>query len=156
MKTYTTTSELLKAVIAEECPIYPVSDIYRIIADDQNVHEITLDAINERFQREEEELDFWVGGSINICETEEDLKQVQGCNFEWAEAHNDTWPNVTDLPMSWDICAYCDNNPDNGWALFVLCTNNAGGPSYYIPQRLWKAARLTEHLAKHKEHWGEE
>ena len=156
MKTYATTIELLKAVKAKECPPYPLIDLYKIMVDDQNIEEIILDDLDELFQREEKSIDYWFGGSVNICETEEDLKQVQGCDFEWAEAHNETWPNVTDLPMSWDVCAYCGDNSDNGWALFVLCTNNAGGPSFYIPQHLWKAARLTEHLAKHKEHWGEE
>lgn len=155
MKTYTTTSELLKAVIAEECPIYPVSDIYKIIADDQSIEEVTLADIDELFQHEEEALDYWVGGPVNICETEDDLKKIQGCDFEWAGQHNDTWPNVTDLPMSWDVCAYCANNPETGWFIFVLCNNNAGGPSYYVPQRLWDVARVTEHLAKHKEYWGE-
>ena len=155
MKTYTTTSALLNAVIAEECPIYPLIDIYRIMVDDQSIEKVTLAEIAERFQHEEEELDYWVGGSINICETEEDLKQVEGCDFEWAEAHNNTWPNVTDLPMSWDVCAYCADNPDTGWAVFVLCTNNAGGSSYYVPQHLWGAARVAEHIAKHKADWGE-
>lgn len=155
MKTYNTTLELLDAVKAEECPIYPLSDIYRIIVEDPEIDKITLEDAAELFAREESDLDYWVGGPINLCETEEDLKEVQGCDFKWAETHNNTWPNVTDLPMSWDVCAYCGDNPDNGWAVFVLCTNNAGGPSFYIPQHLWKAARLTEHLAKHKEHWGE-
>ena len=154
MKTYNTTLELLNAVKAEECPIYPLSDIYKIIVDNPEIDKITLEDAAELFTREEKDLDYWVGGSINICETEEDLKQVQGCDFKWFETHN-TWPNVTDLPMSWDVCAYCGDNPDNGWAVFMLCTNNAGGPSFYIPQHLWKAARLTEHLAKHKEHWRE-
>lgn len=155
MKTYNTTLELLNAVKAEECPIYPLSDIYKIIVDNPEIDKITLGDAAELFTREEKDLDYWVGGSINICETEEDLKQVQGCDFKWMATHNNTWPNVTDLPMSWDVCAYCGDNPDNGWAVFVLCTNNAGGPSYYVPQRLWEAARLTEHIAKHKEHWGE-
>jgi hypothetical protein len=170
MKTYNTTLELLNAVKAEECPIYPLSDIYKIIVDNPEIDKITLedatelfvmgkyrDALSAMFSifHEEDQLDYWVGGSINICETEEDLKQIQGCDFEWARAHNHTWPNVTDLPMSWDVCAYCGDTPDNGWAVFVLCTNNAGGPSYYVPQRLWEAARLTEHITKHKEHLGE-
>ena len=156
MKTYNTTFELLNAVKAEECPVYPLSDIYQIIADNPEIDTITLEDAAKLFAHEEDQLDYLVGGSINICETEEDLKQVEGCDLEWAQAHNNTWPNVTDLPMSWDVCAYCGDNPDNGWAVFVLCTNNAGGPSFYIPPHLWKAARLTEHLARHQEHWGEE
>lgn len=155
MKTYNTTLELLDAVKAGECPVYPLIDIYRIIADDPEIDKITLEDAAELFAHEEDQLDYWVGGSINICETEEDLKQIEGCDIEWAEAHNNTWPNVTDLPMAWDACAYCEDNPDSGWAVFVLCTNDAGGSSYYVPQHLWEAARLTEHIAKHKEDWGE-
>lgn len=155
MKTYNTTLELLNAVKAEECPVYPLIDIYRIIADDLEIDKITLEDAAELFAREEDQLYYWVGGPIDICETEEDLKQIEGCDLEWAEAHNNTWPNVTDLPMSWDVCGYCEDNPNNGWAVFMLCTNNAGGPSFYVPQRLWEAARLTEHIAEHKKGWGE-
>jgi hypothetical protein len=155
MKTYNTTLELLNAVKAEECPVYPLSDVYQIIADDPEIDTITLEDAAKLFADKEDQLDYWLGGSINICETEEDLKQVEGCDLEWAQAHNDTWPNVTDLPMSWDVCAYCGDNPDNGWAVFVLCTNNAGGSSYYVPQHLWGAARLVEHIAKHKDDWKE-
>ena len=149
MKTYTTTIELLKAVKAKECPPYPIIDLYKIIADDQNVEEIILDKLDELFQSEEKSLDFWFGGSVNICETEEDLKQIQGYDFEWVW-HNKTTPNVTDLPMWWDVCDYCARDPETGWFIFLLCNNNAGGPSYYVPKDLWKAARVTEHLAKNK------
>ena len=155
MKTYNTTFELLNAVKAEECPVYPLSDIYQIIADDPEIDKITLEDAAKLLADKEDQLDYWLGGSINICETEEDLKQIEGCDLEWAQAHNDTWPNVTDLPMSWDVCAYCADNPDTGWAVFVLCTNNAGGSSYYVPQHLWGAARVAEHIAKHKADWGE-
>jgi hypothetical protein len=156
MKTYNTTFELLNAVKAEECPVYPLSDIYQIIADNPEIDTITLEDAAKLFADKEDQLDYWLGGSINICETEEDLKQIEGCDFEWAEAHNNTWPNVTDLPMSWDICTYWGNTPDSGWAVFMLCTNNAGGPSYYVPQHLWEAARVAEHIAKHNAHWGGE
>ena len=155
MKTYNTTLELLGAVKAEECPVYPLIDIYKVLNDDPKIDKITLEDAAELFAREEDQLDYWVGGPINICETEEDLKQVEGCDLEWAQTHNDTWPNVTDLPMSWDVCAYCSDNPDTGWAVFVLCTNDAGGSSYYVPQHLWRAARVAEHIAKHKADWGE-
>ena len=156
MKTYNTTFEILDAVKAGECPICLLIDIYIVLNDDPKIDKITLEDAAELFAHKEDQLDYWAGGPFNICETEEDLKQIEGFDLEWAEAHNDTWPNVTDLPMAWDVCAYWGNKPDSGWAVFVLCTNDAGGSSYYVPQHLWEAARLTEHIAKHKKEWGEE
>ena len=91
MKTYNTTLELLDAVKAGECPVYPFIDIYRIIAGDLEIDKIPLEDAAELFAREEDQLDYWVGGPINICETEEDLKQIQGYDFEWV------WHNKTTL-----------------------------------------------------------
>ena len=90
----------------------------------------------------------FLGGNVFVCETEDDLLQVHGCNFEWAEAHDGHWPNVTDIAMSWDNCSYLDEaTGDPQWVIFMLCWNNAGGHVYYVPKELWTAARVTEHIA---------
>jgi hypothetical protein len=98
-------------------------------------------------------LDFQ-GGNVFVCETEDDLKHILGCDFEWAEAHDGRWPNVMDIPMSWDVCSYLDEaEGEPQWVIFLLCWNNAGGPVYYIPNHLWQAARVIEHIAATNNAW---
>ena len=88
-----------------------------------------------------------LGGTVYVCETEQDLLQIHGCNFEWADEHHGNWPNVTDIPMTWDACDYlAEASGDPQWVVFVLCWNNAGGPVYYVPKHLWVRARVTEHI----------
>ena len=78
----------------------------------------------------------YLGGNVYVCDIEDDLKQIQGCDFEWAETHGG-WPNVTDMAMSWDGCCYLQEaKGEPQWAMFLLCWNNAGGPVYYVPKHL--------------------
>lgn len=92
--------------------------------------------------------DALLGGYVYICETEDDLLEILGYDLGWAEAHNGKWPNVTDMPMSWDACNYLEEpTGDPQWVIFLLCWNNAGGPVYYVPKHLWEQARVTEHIA---------
>lgn len=94
-----------------------------------------------------QDYDYLLGGAIYICETEHDLLEIHGCDFNWAEKHNGQWPNVTDIPMSWDACCYTDEaTGDPEWVMFLLCWNNAGGPVYYVPKHLWVKARVDEHI----------
>jgi hypothetical protein len=98
--------------------------------------------------------DALLGGYVYICETESDLLEIHGCNFEWAEGHGGHWPNVTDISMSWDACNYLEEisgNPE--WAIFLLCWNNAGGSIYYVPKHLWLKARVAEHIAASECEW---
>ena len=88
-----------------------------------------------------------LGGDMHVCEQVSDLMLIQGCDIAWAETHKGSWPNVTDMPLSWDVCCYLDEpEGEPQWAMFLLCWNNAGGPVYYVPKRLWELARVTEHL----------
>lgn len=89
----------------------------------------------------------YLGGYVYVCETEDDLLQIHGCDFVWAEAHDGNWPNVTDIAMSWDACNYLDESSgEPQWVSFLLCWNNAGGPVYYVPKHLWFLARVSEHI----------
>lgn len=89
----------------------------------------------------------YLGGYVYVCEAPDDLLQIHGCDLEWAKAHNENWPNVTDMPVSWDACNYLDEaTGDPLWAIFLLCWNDAGGPVYYVPRHLWQLARVTEHI----------
>ena len=90
----------------------------------------------------------YLGGYVYISETEQDLLHIHGCDFDWAKVHTGNWPNVTDLPMSWDVCNYLgETTGDPQWVIFVMCWNNAGGPVYYVPKHLWVKARVIEHIA---------
>ena len=95
----------------------------------------------------------YLGGNVFVCETKDDLKQIHGCDFKWAESHGG-WPNVTDMPMSWDSCCYLqESTGEPQWVIFLLCWNNAGGPVYYVPKHLWQAARVSEHIAATEIAW---
>ena len=90
------------------------------------------------------------GGELKVCETEDDLKQVEGCDMKWAKEHNNQWPNVMDMPMSWDHAGFLDSDEKTGWFIFLLCSNNAGGDVFYVPEALWEKARVREHLEYHR------
>lgn len=114
-----------------------------------NPLDITQVDINWLMQQPEAHLDYGdlLGGYVYVCETKDDLLHIQGCDFEWAAAHDGNWPNVTDLAVSWDFCNYLDEiTGDPQWVIFLLCWNNAGGPVYYVPKHLWVHARVTEHI----------
>lgn len=115
-----------------------------------NSLDITNSDINWLLQQPEAALDYSdsLGGYFYVSETEDDLLQIHGCDFEWAEAHNGNWPNVTELAMSWDSCCYLDESDgEPQWVMFLLCWNNAGGPVYYVPKHLWSIARVSEHIS---------
>lgn len=114
-----------------------------------NPLEITQAEIDWLLQQSEatQNYDDFLGGAVYVCETEHDLLEIHGCNFEWAEEHNGQWPNVTDIAMSWDACNYLDEaSGDPEWVIFLLCWNNAGGNVYYVPKHLWSKARVIEHI----------
>lgn len=114
-----------------------------------NAFEITDDNILWLMKQPDSNNDYSLlfGGHFYICECEEDLKLVVGCDFEWAES-NGGWPNVTDLPMSWDNCSYLQEaTGDPQWVTFLMCWNNAGGSVYYVPKHLWELAKVGEHIA---------
>ena len=114
-----------------------------------NSLEITQADIDWLMQQPEAKNDYgdYLGGYVYVCETDEDLMQIHGCDFEWAEAHDGNWPNVTDIAMSWDVCNYLEESSGNPqWVMFLMCWNNAGGPVYYVPKQLWGKAIVSEHI----------
>lgn len=149
----------------EACQYYKQDKIsFRLVQDQaaimlglcQNPHpsvsnplEITQADIDWLMQQPEAIQDYsdYLGGYVYVCETADDLLQIHGCDFEWAEAHDGNWPNVTDIAMSWDACNYLDETSgDPQWVIFLLCWNNAGGPVYYVSRHLWQKARVAEHI----------
>ena len=103
--------------------------------------DVTLEAI-EKYQAENpppideeyDEYDYMLGGSLCICETPEDLKEIEGVDFEFADTHK-RWPNMTDAPLGSDSCFKVHGEPE--FIMFLLCSNNAGGNVFYIPKALW-------------------
>lgn len=86
-----------------------------------------------------------VGGNINVCQTEEDLKAILSYDADFFKEHNRE-PNIMDKPASWDVMNYVFDNPDNKFVAAAMMTNNMGGDLFYIPEELWEAARVKEHL----------
>ena len=102
----------------------------------------------------DEDYNGMLGGKCHVCETEDDLKSIQGMDMEFAESHGNRWPNVMDMVMSWDACDYLPQQEgDPEWAMFLLCWNDAGGPVFYVQKRLWEVARVAEHIAASKDFW---
>ena len=115
-----------------------------------NPLEITQSDIDWLMQQPEATHDYneYLGGYVYICETEKDLLHILGCDFDWAEKHHGIWPNVTEKAMSWDTCNYLEEaTGDPQWVIFLMCWNNAGGPTYYVPKHLWEKAKVKEHIA---------
>lgn len=120
------------------------------ISSDTTPLEITQSDIDWLMQQPEATQAYsdYLGGDVHVCETAQDLLQILGCDFDWANKHNRHWPNVTNIAMTWDVCNYLDEaTGDPQWVMFVMCWNNAGGPVYYVPKHLWEQARITEHIA---------
>lgn len=100
-------------------------------------------------------LDFmhYLGGHAYLCQTESDLRQVTGMDMEFAKAHG-RWPNITEAVLAWDDCRCLPNAEGHiDYALCFAATNNAGGPSWFIPRHLWQAARIDEQIAAHRQFW---
>lgn len=114
-----------------------------------NPTDITQQDVDWLLEQDEAVSDYsdFLGGYVHVCESVTDLQQIQGCDFAWAESHDGRWPNVTELPMSWDQCAYLEEpSGDPQWAIYLICWNDAGGPVYYVPRHLWAEARVDEHM----------
>ncbi len=95
-----------------------------------------------------------LGGEVYVCQSEVDLKQVVGMDMAFAKAHGNRWPDVTDQVMSWDQCKYLHQQDGSAeWALFLLCWNDAGGNTFFVPKHLWQAARVPEHIAETDRYW---
>jgi len=123
----------------------------RHVSNPQAIEPIDIDWLLMQPEAEEP-YEGYLGGNYYICQTEEDLKEIVGIDFEFARAHGNRWPNCTDMVMSWDQCRFVDDE----WAMFLLCWNDAGGPVFYVPKHLWEVARVAEHVAETDRHWNPE
>lgn len=118
--------------------------------------DITPQHVDWLLQQPEAVMDYsdYLGGYMHIAETEADLLEIQGCDFEWAETHGNRWPNVAEMPLGWDACDYLkEAKGEPQWAMFLLCWSDSGGPLYYVPKHLWQQARVEEHMAVTNQAW---
>ncbi len=126
---------------------------YRPIADALEVTDADIAWLLQQPEASQNYADL-LGGNVYICECETDLKQIVGMDIDWASTHGNQWPNVTDLPLAWDSCTYLtEKSGESDWAMFLLCWNDAGGSSYFVPKQLWQAARVDEHMAATNAVW---
>jgi hypothetical protein len=102
-----------------------------------------------------DEIDFmhYMGGNVHVCETVEDLQQVTGMDFEFSEKHG-RFPDCTEAILPLDdarVLINADGTVD--YALLFAATNNAGGPSWFIPRPLFHAAQIDKQIEAHQQFW---
>lgn len=126
---------------------------YRPIVDALEVTDADIAWLLQQQEASQDYADL-LGGNVYVPECADDLTQIVGMDMDWASNHGNQWPNVTDLPLAWDSCTYLtEKSGDPEWANFLLCWNDAGGPVFYVPKRLWNAARVDEHMAATNTVW---
>jgi hypothetical protein len=102
-----------------------------------------------------EDIEFmsYLGGFVFICQTVDDLIQVTGMDFEFANLHG-RWPNCMEAVLALDDARYLLNADGTAdYALLFAATNNAGGPSWFIPQHLWQAAQINKQIEANHQFW---
>lgn len=87
----------------------------------------------------DDSLSYMFGGELYVCETEDDIKQIE--TVKWSDELN-RYLNPHEVVCAWDTVDYIDD-----WARLFLSTNNAGGPMYLIPPGLFTYARIEEIMA---------
>jgi hypothetical protein len=126
---------------------------YRPIADALEVTDADIAWLLQQPEASQKYADL-LGGNVYVCETQEDLSEVQGCDLDWAATHGGKWPCLFDTPIAWDDCRKLQEaEGELQWGMFLICWSDAGGPVYYVPKSLWSAARLEEHLAATNQVW---
>jgi hypothetical protein len=96
---------------------------YPSVSNPLDISQTDIDWLLQQAEAAQDYSDY-LGGYVYICEVEQDLLQILGCDFKWAEVHDGKWPNVTHIPMSWDACNYLEEaSGDPQWVNFLLCSN---------------------------------
>lgn len=115
MKIYHTLTEM---ELDKNCPFLVLKEIKELvnICKEDNIEISNFD-----------DLIFVLGGTVNIIETEEDLKEIKTMNNHPKE---NRWLDITENACNFDIAEYLE---DKSFALLWNATNNAGGAVYYVP-----------------------
>jgi hypothetical protein len=103
-----------------------------------------------------EEIDFmhYMGGNVFLVQAQCDLSEIVVMDYKFNEQHG-RWPNATDdvaLPLD-DARKLLNADGSSDYALLFAATNNAGGPSWFIPQHLWQAAQIDKQIEAHQQFW---
>ncbi len=126
---------------------------YRSIADALEVTDADIAWLLQQPEASQKYADL-LGGNVYVCEAGADLQQVQGCDFDWAAAHDGKWPCLTDTAIAFDQCSYVQElSGEPMYVLLMTIWTDAGGPVYYVPKSLWSAARLEEHMLATNAAW---
>jgi len=96
----------------------------------------------------------YLGGNVCVCQTVSDLAEVTSMDIEFGKLHG-RWPSLLDkVVLPWDDCRYILNaDGSSDYALLFAATNNAGGPSWFIPKSLWQAAQIDQQIEAHQQFW---
>lgn len=82
-----------------------------------------------------------LGGDVNLVTETEDLKLIYS-GFDPAK-------NISNFPDSYDQCAW-----EGDYVLVFTATNNAGGPTYWIPREIaQRSPNVLRSIKKTEEYW---
>lgn len=132
----------LQEMIDDNAPEFVIEQVKGLIAG--TTREVNRPGYKKAPHEPEVGADFqyWYGGSINILETVEDLKQVVGLEEsqlppEEQPEGSGGWATLYEMASHFDQAFYF---PGREWAMIWMATNNNGGDSYFIPASAIKAA----------------
>ena len=91
-----------------------------------------LDSLPPEDTENLETLSELLGGDVFLIEAAEDLHQIKTAAYD---ASSDSWHDVTSIVYAPDAIEQLGG--DNGHWMWFLANNNAGGPSYYIPNEIF-------------------
>jgi hypothetical protein len=131
---YTAKRVLSKAAMVDIFGLAPVESLLE-------PPEISDEYMRSVKDSEQPAFEILLGGNIHIAEVERDLEKIQGYDPEFGEKYG-RWPNITERVMAWDSARFIDEE----WAVVYTVNNNSGGPTYYIPKRLWGKAQMEEQV----------
>jgi hypothetical protein len=123
--------ELLEALCWDDVPAVGVKERFDYFKTEEPEHYDSPDYF-----------DLTLGGQPSVCETVEDLEEIEGITGK-----------CTESVQSWDVARYLKDDPSSEWAMLLLCTSNAGGTSYFIPRKLWADALIEQHILETDGYW---
>lgn len=91
----------------------------------------------------------YLGGDFKLVETVNDLREIEFCDFDFAEANGMRWPNLLDKPGSFDnVGLICGGK----YIEIFICWNDTGGPVWFIPYDI-ATDNVFKSLHQNEEFW---
>ena len=118
-----------------------ITDLIESVAED-------VDDDSPSFMESYETFDAAFGGDVFLLKEIDDLRGI-----EISEVNEDGgWKTLLDGVCYWfEVVEFIGEKDENGvgeYLLIVHCTNNAGGPSYFIPRSIYYEAPTLQELVK--------